>query len=299
MSDEDGKTKKPDATGGKKTAVTRETVEAEKKAIDSIITRASTSGEKKKALDEISKKAADDIIKRKPTAAEKHKVAEEIKKNAHEARKSAQVKILGQAYVSDPNSQLERLADTFDASARRWEMVVYPTMFAFILLAGYGFYLIYHLTHDIAVLSQSVTRMATIISDATPKVTKDMRDMSGNISAMSTEINSMSNQMTSLTPMSQNLAHMTGTMATMNHAVYGMQRDLGGMNRTVSGGPFGFMNDAMPFQSNSYNRPPPPLPPMIMQQPVIQPVIPRANPSSNTEPSDAVTVDPAAIRVRN
>ncbi len=299
MSDEDGKQKKPGANAGKKAAPTRETVEAEKKAIDEIITKHSESGEKKKALDEISKKAADDIIKRKPSAAEKHKVAEEIKKNAHAARQSAQVKILGQSYVSDPNAQLERLADTFDASARRWEMVVYPTMFAFILLAGYGFYLIYHLTHDIAVLSQSVTRMATIISDATPKVTKDMRDMSGNISSMSIEINAMSNQMTSLTPMNQNLAHMTSTMATMNHAVYGMQRDLGGMNRTVSGGPFGFMNDAMPFQSNSYSRPPPPLPPMIMQQPAIQPMVPRANPSSQNVPGNSPQADPAAIRVSN
>jgi hypothetical protein len=299
MSDEDSKEKKPRAAAGKDAAPTRETVEAEKKAIDEIITKSSSSGEKKKALDEISKKAADDIIKRKPTAAEKNKVAEEIKKNAHAARQNAQVKILGQAYVSDPNAQLERLADTFDASARRWEMVVYPTLFAFILLAGYGFYLIYHLTHDIAVLSQSVTRMATIISDATPKVTKDMRDMSGNISAMSIEINAMSNQMTSLTPMNQNLAHMTSTMATMNHAVYGMQRDLGGMNRTVSGGPFGFMNDAMPFQSNSYSRPPPPLPPMIMQQPIVQPVIPRANPGSQNQPDNTVTADPAAIRVNH
>lgn len=295
MSDEDKQ--KPRTDSGNHAEPNRETVEAEKKAIDDIITKSSSPGEKKKALDEISKKAADDIIKRKPTVAEKRKAAEEIKKNASEAKKHAQVKILGQSYVSDPNEHLERLADTFDQSARRWEMVVYPTLFAFILLSGYGFYLIYHLTHDIAVLSQSVTRMATIISDATPKVTKDMRDMSGNISAMSTEINAMSNQMTSLTPMNQNLAHMTNTMATMNHAVYGMQRDLGGMNRTVSGGPFGFMNDMMPFTSNSYNNPPPPLPPMILQQPVIQPVIPPARPSSRLEPENAVTVDPAAIRV--
>jgi hypothetical protein len=290
---------KDSAAAGNKVEPTKETVEAEKKAIDDIITRSSSSGEKKKKLDEISKQAADDIIRRKPSANERHKAADDIKKNASAARKNAQVKILGQSYVSDPNIHLERLADTFDQSARRWEMVVYPTLFAFILLAGYGFYLIYHLTHDIAVLSQSVTRMATIISDATPKVTKDMRDMSGNISAMSGEINSMSNQMTSLTPMNQNLANMTYTMASMNRSVYGMQRDVGGLNRTMSGGPFGFMNDAMPFQSNSYSRPPPPLPPMIMQQPVTQPMTPPASPRSSNESGGAVAADPAAIRVSN
>ncbi len=153
------------------------------------------------------------------------------------AGKKAQTKILGQTYISDANVQLERLADTFDQSARRWEMLMYPTLFAFFLFAGYGFYLIYHLTHGIAVLSQSVTRMATIVSDATPKVTRDMRDMSGNIRSMSNEINVMSGQVTSLAPMNHNLANMIHTRVNMNHAVYGMQGDMSGLNCTVSGGP--------------------------------------------------------------
>ena len=258
------KTAKTEATSSS-TSVSKETVEAEKKAIDEIITKASSAADKKKALDEIAKKAADDIIKRKPTnTAEQRKAAEEIKKNAAEAKKHAQVKILGQTFVSDPNDHLERLADTFDQSARRWEMVVYPTLFAFILLAGYGFFLIYRLTQDMHVLSESVTRMATIVSDATPKVIRDMSAMSGNM-------DDITQQMNSLPPMNQNLANITNSMATMNRSVYGMQRDIGGMNRTVSGGPFGFMKDAMPFTSNSYTDPPPPLPPLIPQQQMMPP----------------------------
>jgi len=42
----------------------------------------------------------------------------------------------------------------------------------------------------------------------------------------------------------------------MNRSVYGMQRDMHGMNRTVSSGPFGMMNDIMPFSSDT-NVPPP------------------------------------------
>ena len=127
------------------------------------------------------------------------------------AKKAASEKILSQGYVADADVALSRLADTFDKSARRWEMVVYPTMFAFILLAGYGFYLIYHLTHDIAVLSHSVTRMATIVSDATPRVPQDMRDMSQDMRVMSGEIRTMSYQMETLKPMSNNIANMTVT----------------------------------------------------------------------------------------
>ncbi len=205
-----------------------------------------------KKISELDKIAADNAIKSK-------KGAEDLKARAHEARLRAQEKILEKSYVSDPpEDPLERLANTFDNSARRWEMVVYPSLFAFVLLAGYGFFLIYRLTHDIAVLSQSVTHMAVIVSDAMPRMTKDLNlmtgsidNMTGNIDGMSTEISSMSGQMNSLTPMSKNISSMTHNIGSMNRSVYGMQRDIGGMNRTVSSGPLGMMNDVMPFSSSS------------------------------------------------
>ncbi len=246
-------------------------VEEEKRALDAIITGATSTDEKKKAINELRKMhVADDIIKKRS-----HEIPEgvnEIKQKASKARHAASEKILSQGYVADADVALSRLADTFDKSARRWEMVVYPTMFAFILLAGYGFYLIYHLTHDIAVLSHSVTRMATIVSDATPRVTANMRDMSQDMRVMSGEIRTMSFQMETLKPMSNNIANMTYTMTNLNRSVYGMQRDMGGLNRTISGGPFGFMNDAMPFSSDSYSNPIPPIP-MGAGQPIfVQPM---------------------------
>ncbi len=210
-----------------------------------------------KKISEIDKVAADNSIKSK-------KGVDELKSRAHEAKQRAQRKILEESYVSDkPTDPLERLANTFDSSARRWEMVVYPSMFAFVLLAGYGFFLIYRLTHDIAILSQSVTHMAVIVSDAMPRMTKDLNvmtgsidNMTGNIDGMTTEITSMSGQMNSLTPMSHNIQSMTHNIGSMNRSVYGLQRDMHGMNRTVSSGPFGMMNDIMPFSSDT-NVPPP------------------------------------------
>ena len=121
-----------------------------------------------KKISELDKASPDDAI-------ESRKSADELKKRAHEAKQRAQQKILEKGYVSDkPIDQLERLANTFDNSARRWEMVVYPSLIAFVLLAAYGFFLIYRLTHDIHSLSQSVTKMAVIVSDAMPRMTKDM-----------------------------------------------------------------------------------------------------------------------------
>ncbi len=216
-----------------------------------------------KKISELEKTSADNTIKSK-------KSSDDLKQRANEAKQRAQQKILDKAYVSDkPTDPLERLANTFDNSARRWEMVVYPSLFAFVLLAGYGFFLIYRLTHDIHSLSQSVTKMAVIVSDAMPRMTKDlgvmtgsMDNMTGNISDMSTEISSMSGQMNSLTPMSDNIQSMTHNIGSMNRSVYGMQRDMHGMNRTVSSGPFGMMNDMMPFSSNT-NVPPTMAPPQV------------------------------------
>jgi len=205
-----------------------------------------------KKISEVDRMAANNAIR-------SNKGAEDLKARAHEAKQRAQQKILEKAYVSDkPTDPLERLANTFDSSARRWEMVVYPSLFAFVLLAGYGFFLIYRLTHDIAILSQSVTHMAVIVSDAIPRMTKDLGtmtgsidNMTGNIDGMTNEIVSMSEQMDSLTPMSNNIKSMTHNIGSMNRSVYGMQRDMHGMNRTVSSGPFGMMNDMMPFSSST------------------------------------------------
>ena len=258
-------------------------VEEEKRALDAIITGASTAADKKKAIDELRKlHIQDDIIKKR--GHETPEGVKEIKQKASAARHAASEKILSQSYVADADVALSRLADTFDKSARRWEMVVYPTMFAFILLAGYGFYLIYHLTHDIAVLSHSVTRMATIVSDATPRVTSDMRDMSKDMRVMAGDIRTMSYQMETMKPMSNNIANMTYTMNNLNRAVYGMQRDMGGLNRTISGGPFGFMRDAMPFSSDSYTSPLPPLPPNTGQPVFVQPM--PSMPAPLTYPSE-------------
>ncbi len=261
--------KKASVGSAKKDAASKETAAAKSAAFKSASAATAKAAASKevdmkaaaKKISEIDKMVANNAIKSRNSS-------DDLKARAHEAKQRAQKKILEKAYVSDkPTDPLERLANTFDSSTRRWEMVVYPSLFAFVLLAGYGFFLIYRLTHDIAILSQSVTHMAVIVSDAMPRMTKDLGtmtgsidNMTGNIDGMTTEIVSMSDQMNSLTPMSNNIKSMTHNIGSMNRSVYGMQRDMHGMNRTVSSGPFGMMNDIMPF-SSSTNVPPPMAPP--------------------------------------
>ncbi|MGB5640738.1 MAG: hypothetical protein WBM63_16620, partial [Sedimenticolaceae bacterium] len=55
--------------------------------------------------------------------------------------------------VVDANAGYDRLSEVFESSARRWELIVYPSLFAFIILAAYGFYLIYNLAKDVHYLA--------------------------------------------------------------------------------------------------------------------------------------------------
>ena len=54
---------------------------------------------------------------------------------------------------------LDQLSKAFMASARRWEMIVYPALFAFIILAAYGFFLIYSLTTDISRVADDMNKI--------------------------------------------------------------------------------------------------------------------------------------------
>ena len=51
---------------------------------------------------------------------------------------------------------MERFANAFEASARRWELIVYPALLAFVVLAAYGFFLIYTLSKDINTLARGM-----------------------------------------------------------------------------------------------------------------------------------------------
>ncbi len=97
------------------------------------------------------------------------------------------------------HEDITRFLDTFERSARRWEMVVYPAMFAFIILAGYGFFLIYSLTNN----------MNTIASGFDPHMEQHMESLSSNMSSMTENIAMMTDEVHS---MSQEIKAISGQM---------------------------------------------------------------------------------------
>lgn len=127
---------------------------------------------------------------------------------------------------------LETLSNAFMASARRWEMIVYPSLFAFILLAAYGFYLIYSLTNDVSRVANHMETIATNMND----MTVNMNAISHNMVLMT---QTMDSQSSSMREMTLHMRHMSTSMGRM-------QYDMSIMNNSISR-PMSFMNTFMPW----------------------------------------------------
>ena len=162
----------------------------------------------------------------------------------------------GQAPMPDMSACLEKFSRTFEASAKRWELIVYPSLLAFIVLAAYGFYLIYSLTTDV----DRITGQMELISKNMLTISDTMKTVSGTMLVVSKSMNSMDTEIKVISStMSDQLLTMeriAGTMDTMNGSMLHMSAVMGqmrfdtalmGYNMQNATGPMRFMNQFMPW----------------------------------------------------
>lgn len=133
---------------------------------------------------------------------------------------------------------MERLADTFENSAKRWELIVYPSLVAFIVLAVYGFYLIYTLSRDVHNLSLTITTLTISVDRNMNELTSTMRTMDHTMVKMSNNIGQMD---TNLHAMAQNIETMTYNTNSMAASTFYMQRNIRDVAR-----PMNIMSSFMP-----------------------------------------------------
>jgi methyl-accepting chemotaxis protein len=137
---------------------------------------------------------------------------------------------------------MERLATTFESSARRWEMIVYPSLFAFIVLASYGFYLVYSLTHDVASLARNVS----VLTQSIDRMVINMDSISGNMTTISSNMGEMNTKMDELAPIRHNMEAMNESTRSMAMSADGMRYQMGAMNYNI-GRPMSQMSSFMPW----------------------------------------------------
>jgi uncharacterized protein YoxC len=133
---------------------------------------------------------------------------------------------------------MERLADTFENSAKRWELIVYPSLVAFIVLAVYGFYLVYTLSRDVHNLSLTITTLTISVDRNMNELTNTVRTMDHTMVKMGNNIGHMDGNIKAMT---QNIASMTYNTNSMAASTYYMQRNIRDVAR-----PMNIMSSFMP-----------------------------------------------------
>ncbi|MBT8419403.1 MAG: hypothetical protein KJO08_00930 [Gammaproteobacteria bacterium] len=168
--------------------------------------------------------------------------------------------------TGSPDESLNRFAKTFESSARRWEMVVYPTMFGFIMLAAYGFFLIYNVTRDMHELAtsmdpsmhQHMKTMAYGVAEMTKHIatiTANMNQMTANVenmdatvgvvntnmAVMRSDMGEMSEKIANLEPMLVNISGMNKSLHVLNQSVHSMAANTDKMSHDVGAGTYQFV----------------------------------------------------------
>jgi uncharacterized protein YoxC len=141
---------------------------------------------------------------------------------------------------------IDRLSQAFETSARRWELIVYPSLFAFIILAAYGFYLIFSLAKDVHYLAISVDSNMTVLASNMQSMSDNMGQLTANVRTMTVSVESISRDVSTLEPLLTNIEGMGNAMQAMTYTTYNMRNDMASMNRSI-GRPMHFMNTFMPW----------------------------------------------------
>lgn len=139
-----------------------------------------------------------------------------------------------------------RLSQAFETSARRWELIAYPSLFAFIILAAYGFYLVFSLAKDVHYLAISVDSNMTILASNMQSMSNDMTQISVNVRNMSVGVDSMARDVRTLEPMQASIENMGRSMQLMTYTTANMRDDLGNMSDNISR-PMNMMNSFLPW----------------------------------------------------
>lgn len=145
---------------------------------------------------------------------------------------------------------IDRLSRAFETSARRWELIVYPTLFAFIILAAYGFYLVFSLAKDVHYLAISVDSNMTVLASNMQSMSDNMGQLTTNVRTMTVTLESMSRDVSTLEPMLTNLESMDRSIQNMTLTTYNMRNDMSMMNQNIGQGiarPMSFFNTFMPW----------------------------------------------------
>ncbi len=130
----------------------------------------------------------------------------------------------------------------------RWKYAVFPAMIAFVLLASFGFYLIYNMLQRMEDLSRDVNRMVDVLENSMPIMTRDVHSM--NI-AISNSLPALEHE---IADMSKEMKHMSHSTESLSATTRNMGHNLWEVNKNIST-PLSIMNSVVPWSRVSAPQP--------------------------------------------
>jgi uncharacterized protein YoxC len=123
---------------------------------------------------------------------------------------------------------------------RRLQLVAFPAMLAFVLLAGYGFYLVFNLVEDVHKMAIAVDvnmsfmagRMSQI-SQNLDALTGTIRDIAVNLDDLSGTVTAMNGKLDTLPPMLEAMRDIEGRMAAIDQSTRSMDAGVGAMTASM------------------------------------------------------------------
>lgn len=150
---------------------------------------------------------------------------------------------------------MDQFSRTFEASARRWELIVYPSLVAFIVLAAYGFYLVYSLTDSVSRIADRMDAISIQIAymDSIAENTGRMQSIAANFAAVTGDLDRVAADMNRVAAgvdeESDTMIGMAGNMESMTAAMHLMRQDVATMSWNLHNvaRPMNFMNNMVPW----------------------------------------------------
>jgi len=138
--------------------------------------------------------------------------------------------------------------ETPKRDAVRWQVVVFPAMAAFFVLAVYGFYLIYHLVNDVHRVADAVeinmesmaAQMGQVsanldeLTGSVRNISVNLDDLTGTVKSMGDTLVVISANVDTLPPMLTNLGEMKTSMRVIDGHMADMNQNITIMNGQVA-----------------------------------------------------------------
>ncbi len=165
----------------------------------------------------------------------------------------------------DSDTLSDRKKET-DVKGQRLQLIVYTALFAFIILAAYGYYLIFNLTHDMHAMRNDVGQMTQAVNKMSESVNVNMKVISKNMLLMQSNMQRiaitvsdtmpiMSDNTTQMTKVAKNVSDrmdgMSTNISTMSTGIVSMQRDIWSMNNSLSNPTEAMFDGMIPWGGNS------------------------------------------------